>query len=64
MPELPETLATLLSLSGPSGDEAPVADWLQNVAVPQAAPTTATTVRLLDNLLVVEVGRGERARPL
>ncbi len=53
MPELLETLLTLLSLPGPSGDEAPIADWLQNVALPQAAPEAAA-VRILDNLLVVK----------
>lgn len=53
MPELPETLLTLLSLPGPSGDESPVADWLETVGVPLAAPD-AGVVRILDNVLVVK----------
>lgn len=53
MPPLPGTLAALLSLPGPAGDEAPIADWLAQTGVPQAAPDASVT-RVLDNLIVVK----------
>lgn len=50
-PAARDTLITLLSLPGPSSDEAPVTDWLL-ANVPALAPDVTLT-RILDNLLVV-----------